>query len=157
MTAVHPPRSTVFLEKLLATQTIKKFPFFLWNANAHYRIHKSPPFDPILSQMEPMNIVTLSLSKIHFNIILMSIIMSSIIDSRNWIEKYSITNWASQKFYINSITIQNFESNNRLKNGFVSDKGVLTYMQLVADLMDLDQICSAEGGRFGLTTQKLEK
>jgi hypothetical protein len=39
----------------------------------------------------------------------------------------------------------------------VSDKAVLTYMQLRVDLMDVEQICRAERDRSGFTTYEVQK
>jgi hypothetical protein len=46
------------------------FPNVLQNPKVHYRVHKSPPFAPILNQMNPIQITSFYSSNIHFNIIL---------------------------------------------------------------------------------------
>jgi hypothetical protein len=53
-----------------------KFPFRILDPKVHFRVHKSPPRVHIASQMNFVYIFILCLSKIHFNIVLISMLMS---------------------------------------------------------------------------------
>jgi hypothetical protein len=70
LTYLLTPWCNVLFEKLIVTQIVKKYPVFLWNPNVHYRVHTSPPLDPILSQLNPVRPIDPYLPKVHLNVIL---------------------------------------------------------------------------------------
>jgi hypothetical protein len=61
---------TPLFEKLIVTQPVKKYPAFLWNPKVHYRVHISPPLDPLLSQPNPVRTIDPCLPKVQLNVIL---------------------------------------------------------------------------------------
>jgi hypothetical protein len=58
------------IRQLIVTQLFKKYPAFLWNPKVHYRVHTSPPLDPILSQLNPVRSIDPYLPKVHLDVIL---------------------------------------------------------------------------------------
>jgi hypothetical protein len=67
-TLLTPWCRTLF-EKLIVTQLVRKILLSSWNLKVHYRVHKSPPMDPILSQPYPVRTIDPYLPKVQLNVI----------------------------------------------------------------------------------------
>jgi hypothetical protein len=57
-------------EKLIITQLVKNVLLSLWNPKVYYRVHRRPPLDPILSQLNPVHPIDPYLPKVQLNVIL---------------------------------------------------------------------------------------
>jgi hypothetical protein len=57
------------LKKIVVFSATQEIPHILWNLKVHYRIYKSPPPVPVLSQINPIHTLQNHALKIHFNIV----------------------------------------------------------------------------------------
>jgi hypothetical protein len=77
------PWCRILFEKPNVTQPVKKYPAFLWDPKVHHRVHKNPPLDPILSQLNLVRPIDPTLPKDHLNVILPPTPMYSLPVSKN--------------------------------------------------------------------------
>jgi len=71
--------ATQYLKKKRATISLRtqEIPLILWNPQLHCSVQRCRPLGPVLSQASPFHVNLLYLFKVHFNIILPSMPMSS--------------------------------------------------------------------------------
>jgi hypothetical protein len=70
LTYLLTPWGRILFEKLIVTQLVKKYPAVLRTPKVHHHVHKSPPLDPILRQLNPVRPIDPYLTKVHLNVIL---------------------------------------------------------------------------------------
>jgi len=71
-TSKQTPWSRILLEKAESRSDVQEFSRTLWNHKFYYYVHKSPPLDLVLRQMNRIHTITPYFLTIHFNIILPS-------------------------------------------------------------------------------------
>jgi hypothetical protein len=61
---------SLFAWKTGSHSACQKISCFFMDPKVHYRVHKSPPLDPILSQLNPISLIDPYLLKVQLNVIL---------------------------------------------------------------------------------------
>jgi hypothetical protein len=69
-------RSWALPKKLPIVQPFREFPAIWRNTKVHHRVHKRPPPVPVLNQFDPVHTISSYLCKIHFNIVLVFLVVS---------------------------------------------------------------------------------